>query len=213
MGQCPGEGPSSMSTSNLSPIHSADWWGQLGLHYTGLTRISRHEHRVKEAALAVLHTHAPVAFSNTETGEPCTFEELAALIATASEEAVSLGEQEHERAAETRRLEGWAQVEAAFTMPDADTVIAEGRWAGFAKGEAFAWCWTLFQYEPHGFVHPGSQLRHESLQKLGRGELPEVFGYPERARELTIRGLDPQQYRRHKEALGAATFTPSDVRH
>lgn len=213
MGRRPGEGLCSMSTTHPSPTHDIGWWGQLGLRYTGLNMVSRHEHRVEEAALAVLSAHAPVAFSSSETGESRTFEELAALIATASAEAERVAEQEQDQAAEARRLEGWARVEAAYARPDADTVIVEGRWAGFTTGDAFAWCWTLFQYEPHGFTHPGSQLRHESLQKLGRGELPAVFGYPERARELTTRELDPRQYRRHKEALGAATFTTADVRH
>ena len=108
---------------------------------------------------------------------------------------------------------GWAKIEETLADPNADRVITEGRWAGFSRGDANAWCWNLFQYEPHGFTHPGSQVRHEAMQKLQTGGVPEVFGYPERARELAARGLTPREYRRHQEALGAGTFTTLDVKH
>ena len=80
------------------------------------------------------------------------------------------------------------------------------------RGEAAAWCWNLFQYEPHGFVHPGSQLRAEALTQLRAGGLPEVFGYPERASELAGRGITARQYRQHREELGSRNFDPADVR-
>lgn len=62
-------------------------------------------------------------------------------------------------------------------------------------------------------MHPGTQVRREAIQQLERGNLPTVFRYPERAKRLASRGLDPKQYRLHKEALGAAIFDPADVHH
>lgn len=56
-------------------------------------------------------------------------------------------------------------------------------------------------------------MRREAIQQLERGNLPTVFRYPERAKRLASRGLDPKQYRLHKEALGAAIFDPADVHH
>lgn len=211
MGHCPGEGLSLMPTTRFSHYRSDDWWRQLGLGYQGLVLTSRHEHRIAEAVLAVLRDHPPVAFAGNGENTPLSTDDMVALISEATEEAERIGEGERRLAAETRRAEGLERVEAALAMPDADAVMADGRWAGFAKGEAFAWCWALFQYEPHGFVHPGTQVRHEAMRQLERGDLPTVFGYPERAKELAARGLDPKQYRLHKEALGAATFDPSDV--
>jgi hypothetical protein len=75
--------------------------------------------------------------------------------------------------------------------------------------------WLLFRRlaTAHGFVHPGSEVRICALHELEAGGIPSVFGYPERARELEARGLTPQQYRGHKEALGDATFDQADVRH
>lgn len=202
-----------MSTTPLL-IHCSDnWWDQLGLRYQGLRLTSRHYHRTQEAVLAILSAHPPIAYAGGDDNSPLSTEDLVALIEAATEEAEGAGEEARRLAAEARRAEGLARLEAASTMPDADVVIISGRWSGFTKGEAFAWCWMLFQYEPHGFVHPGSQVRHEAMQQLKRGELPTVFGYPERAKELAARGLDPKQYRMHKEALGAATFDPSEVRH
>ena len=202
-----------MSTTRFSHYRSDDWWRQLGLGYQGLVLTSRHEHRISEAVLAVLRAHPPVAFAGNGENTPLSTDDMAALISAATDEADRVGEEERRLAAETRRAEGQARVEAALAIPDAGAVITDGRWAGFTKGEAFAWCWTLFQYEPHGFVHPGTQVRHEAMQQLERGDLPTVFGYPERAKELKAQGLEPKQYRLLKEALGAATFDPADIRH
>lgn len=116
-------------------------------------------------------------------------------------------------AAEERRAQGWREVEAALSAADADEAITVGRWAGFSRGVARAWCWNLFQYEPRGFVHPGTQVRHEAMQELLNGGIPEVFGYPERARKHADRGLNPRSYRVLREALGSGTFTPADVSH
>lgn len=202
-----------MSTTRFSQHRSDDWWSQLGLRFQSLGMASGHEHRIEEAVLAVLREHPPVAFACGDDSPPLSTKDLVTLIEVATKEAERVSKEERRLAAEIRRAKGLAQIEAAFAMPSADSIIADGRWAGFTKGEAFAWCWTLFQYEPHGFVHPGTQVRHEAMQQLERGDLPTVFGYPERAKELAAQGLDPKQYRLHKEALGAATFDPADVRH
>lgn len=213
MGHRPGEGLCSMSTTRFSHHNSDEWWNQIGLRYQGLVMTSLHEQRIEEAVLGVLREHPPVAFVGGNDSLPLSTMDLIVLIQAATKEAEQAGEEERQVSAEIRRAEGLAQVEAAFAMPGADLIIPEGRWAGLTKGEAFAWCWTLFQYEPHGFVHPGTQVRYEAMQQLEQGDLPTVFGYPERAKELKTRGLDPKQYRLHKEALGAATFDPADVRY
>lgn len=202
-----------MTTRRFSHHNSDEWWNQLGLRHQGLALTSRHEHRITEAVLAVLREHPPIAFAGHSENSPLSTEDMVALITAATDEAERVGEEERCLAAEVRRAQGQERVEAALAMPDAGMVITDGRWAGLAKGEAFAWCWTLFQYEPHGFVHPGTQVRHEAMQQLEQGDLPTVFGYPERAKELKTQGLDPKQYRLHKEALGATTFDPADVRH
>lgn len=142
-----------------------------------------------------------------------TLEQFAELIREAASITEKKAAVDRELAAADRLRFGWQKVEAAYSLADADEVIAEGRWTGFTRGDAIAWSWNLFQYEPSGFTHPGSQVRAEALQLLESGGLPEVFGYPERARAHAARGLSPKQYRKHREALGAPTFSPSDVRH
>lgn len=194
-----------MSTTLLSFLQIDDWWSQLGLRYHGLALVSKHEHRVKEAVLAVLREHPPVTFTGGDGEPPLSIEELLALVEVATKEAEREGEVERIQMAQTQRVQGQARVEAALAMPDADVVIAEGGWAGFTKGEAFAWSWNLFEYERRGIAHPGSQVHYESLQKLKRGDLPDVFGYAERAKQLVANGVDPNQYRQYKDALGAET--------
>lgn len=120
---------------------------------------------------------------------------------------------QHEAALLARGATAQADFEAAFTLPDADKPIVAGRWAGFTRGEATAWCHNLFQFEPHGFVHPGSEVRVRALLALRAGQLSEVFGYPERARALRDSGLTPRSYREHRVALGARIFDPSQVQH
>ena len=202
-----------MSASKNMLNHRDGWWGELGLRYQRAPVTTRHELEVEQAALAVLATYPPIGFAGDADGSTITASQLNELVERAIEDAEQEAEGQRETAAEERRRLGWAKVEEALNAPDADQVIAEGRWAGLRRGEATAWCWNLLQYEPHGFVHPGSQVSHEAMQKLQAGGLPEVFGYPERARELAARGLTPREYRRHKEALGANTFTQADVRH
>lgn len=190
-----------------------DWWGALDLSYHRIPVTTRHELEVEQAALAVLAAHPPVGFAGDLEGVTLTAVQLKALVERAVANAEEKAECQRGADAEERRRSGWARIEEALSAANADQVVVEGRWAGLTRGEATAWCWNLFQYEPHGFVHPGSQVRHEAMQKLQAGGLPEVFGYPERARELVSRGLTPREYRRHKEVLGANTFTDADVRH
>lgn len=188
------------------------WWSEFDLSYHRIPVTTRHELEVEQAALAVLAAHPPVGFAGDLEGVTLTAVQLKALVEEAVADAEQEAERQREADAEERRRLGWARVEEAPTRRDADQVVVEGRWAGLTRGEATAWCWNLFQYEPHGFVHPGSQVRHEAMRKLQAGGLPEAFGYPERARELVSRGLTPREYRRHKEALGTNTFTDADVR-
>lgn len=188
------------------------WWGELDLSCHRIPASSRNKSEVEQAALAVLAAHPPIGFVGDADGTVITAAALNELVERAVLDAEQAAERQREADAEDRRLLGWARVEEALSRSDADQAVVEGRWAGLTRGEAAAWCWNLFQYEPHGFVHPGSQVRHEAMRKLQNGGLPEVFGYPERARELAARGLTPREYRRHKEALGANTFTDADVR-
>src|SRR5690606_32668897 len=58
------------------------------------------------------------------------------------------------------KRKGREAMEAALTAPDADEVITDGSWEGFARGRALAWSWNLHQFEPYGAVHPGSEARH-----------------------------------------------------
>lgn len=187
-----------MSTSRMHGGLKSGWWGALGLRGP----------LGNAAAERVLREHVPVGFAPAAGGSVLSLEQVGALVDAAEQEA----ERAHEVATAERRAADAAEFEAAFDMPDADTVVEEGRWAGFTRGEAAAWCWNLFQFEPHGFVHPGSQVRAEALEKLRAGGLPEVFGYPERARQLAEKGMTPRQYRQHREALGSRMFDPADVR-
>lgn len=189
-----------------------EWWDQIGLRYGGRLLVSRHEGQIREAVTELLHKHPPVGFVGDAPGETITPEELAQRVRQQTEEIELAGEARREAAAQERSRMGRERVEAALNDPALTVPIEEGRWAGFTHGEAIAWCWNLFQYEPRGFISPGSQLRQESLRRLEAGEIPDVFGYPERARELADEGLDPREYRRFKEASGARTFTREDVK-
>lgn len=202
-----------MSTSLKFFGDTSKWWEQLGLRHTGVLLASKHERSIGTDVMEVLQQHPPVAFASGTEGQTLTLEEVVTLVRQAAARAEHEGERQRELAAEERRRFGWEQVERALTGPDSDEVVTEGRWTGFTRGEATAWCWNLFQYEARGFIQPGAQMRVEAVQKLQAGVLPEVFGYPERARALADRGLTPREYRHHKEALGANTFTPADIQH
>lgn len=187
---------------------SAPWWEPLGLRPAGTRPASANERHVEAAVLAMLAQHPPVAFAGDTPDATLTGEALAALAQQAAERVARA---QDAAAAERARL-GWAHIEAALAGPSAAEMLDGGRWAGFTRGEATAWLWNLLQFEPHGYAPPGALLRAEVLRQLEDGGLPEAFGYPERARELANRGLTPREYRRHKEAIGAATFSAADVR-
>lgn len=189
------------------------WWDELSLRYQGVPAATEGEFGIQQAVLRVLAAHPPVGFVGETEGSTITSNQLSELINSAIENAKRQAKRKRESAAKEQRELGWSKVEEALSAADADRVIDEGRWAGFRRGEAVAWCWNLFQYEPHGFTHPGNQVRHEAMQLLQNGGLPEVFDYPERARVLEDRGLTPREYRRHREALGAGMFPALDVRH
>ncbi|MBP1325818.1 hypothetical protein JOF28_001050 [Leucobacter exalbidus] len=140
--------------------------------------------------------------------EQLTYAEVVAHVAAIKD----MHDEEKSRAAAERLALGWRKIEAAYAADTAEQLVTEGRWRGFSYAEATAWCWNLFQFEPHGFMYPRSQVRSEALQRLERGELPEVFNYPERARELADAGLDPRSYRTHHAALGKPTYDPGEVR-
>lgn len=198
-------------SESLKWYGGTEWWDQIGLRYSGLLLASRHDHRIQQGATELLRKHPPLGFAGDAPGETLTLEELAARMRRQTEEIELAGEAEREVAARERSRKGREQVEAALSDPALAVPIEEGRWAGFTQGEAIAWCWNLFQYEPRGFIAPGSQLRMEATRRLEAGEIPEVFRYPERARELADQGITPKEYRRFKEATGAKTFTQADV--
>lgn len=171
-------------------------------------------HGASAGGLAILSEYEPVGFaSRSGAADQLTIEQLHERVA-AEERAFQREAAEAKAvAAEQLRQHGWEKIEAAYASPYADELVPEGRWAGFSQADATAWCWNLFQYEPHGFVHPGSEVRCRAMAQLESGGLPEVFGYPERAVELRALGLTPKQYREHQEALGVAIFSNSNVTH
>ena len=75
-----------------------------------------------------------------------------------------------------------------------------------------AWCWNLYQFEPHGFLRPAAQLRAEGIAQLEAGLIPDGFGYARPAKQLEAAGMTPETYRQAMDALGKPTFTPGDVR-
>ena len=201
-----------MPTSTNSFGDISTWWEQLGLHHGGPLSTSGQESGVERAALEVLNAHPPVAFGSAAGGQALTIDQVADLVRQASDHAKTEGDLRRDSDAAERRRFGWERVEEALTRPDADEAVTEGRWVGFTLGEATAWSWNLFQYEPHGFVSPGSQVRREAIERLEAGVLSEVFGYPERARELAGKCLTPREFRQYQEALGAHTFSKADIR-
>lgn len=95
---------------------------------------------------------------------------------------------------------------------DRTALITEGRWAGFTHDEAMEWREALFLYEPQGFISPNLQVRMKAQYEMHKGILPEVFGYPERARKLTDGGLPVKRYLEVRELLGSKKFDPADIR-
>lgn len=186
------------------------WWSELGLSEPLAAGASANDRARHQARRRVLSSVRPVEFvpsGEQETSRRLSFDDVKRMIAQV--------EGEHDASvsaeAEERRRLGWERIEAAYAAPDAEDLLTEGGWAGFTRARAIAWCWNLFQYEPRGFVMPNSYVRERAMKELTSGGIPEVFGYPERARELEQRGLTPHEYRRHQEALGKPTFSQADV--
>lgn len=173
--------------SSITTYHhpSDGWFHQLGLRCHGI-------------AENVLRSYRPIGFVHVDgAGEVLELEQVVGLIAAAEEDAQLLCA----TAAAKQRAAYLTEFEAALNQPGGGALVERGRWAGFTLGNSTAWCWNLFQYEPRGIVHPGSQLRQEALNELRSGGLPEVFDYPERARQLEAAGISPCEYRQHREAL------------
>ena len=181
-------------------LDSAAWWERLGLRIAAPDRA--------RAAAEVLRAHPPVAFAG-DHGAALSADDLLAL----ATEASAVAEAESRAAAARReaaaRATGTARIDAELSSPEADAPVAECRWAGFARGEARAWFVALALYEPQLTTSITRQLRAESLRRFEAGELPEAFGYPERARALAGSGLDPREYCRLREALLSA---PAELR-
>ena len=191
------------------PTTPGPWWRRLGLAEPRAD--SEHERAKTRARRQLLASLQPEGFARwTDAGtEHLGLDDVVAEL----DQVEKTIDQGIEDAARARRERGWDEVRAALSAPDADVLIEDGPWGGFTRGRAVAWCWNLFQYEPRGFVHPGSQVRAEALRLLESGGLPTVFGYPSRAAALERTGLTPETYRHAVEALGRPTFTPADVRH
>lgn len=176
------------------------WWVQLDLSYPC-------EEVADKAVRKTLSEYVPVSFAPAGGGEVLSLAQLAELLMTVRSKA----EEEDLLARAARRAADVAEFEASYAMPDADALVEEGAWAGFTRAEATAWCWNLFQYEPVGFISPGSMVRADALAKLRAGELPEVFGYPARARRLVEQGTTARMYREYRQALGSRMFDSADV--
>ncbi|WP_017792048.1 hypothetical protein [Leucobacter salsicius] len=216
---------SSISSSRLNAdaadvvgsVRDIGWWRALGLRTEDdpLLDVAALRGAVTEGTkVGFLAALRPVGFEYAESDGSVTrmtLEEVRERLAAIDRERAAAALQRREAGAVERLRLGGAKLDEAYAAPDAAVVIVEGAWAGFTRADATAWCWNLFQFEPHGFVHPGSQVRSEAMRLLEAGGLPEVFGYPARARELTATGLTPRSYRGHKVALGARTFTSADV--
>lgn len=200
-----------MSTTQ-HPARNTDWWDRIGLRYGGLhMRGGAINASVRRAAEETLREHPPIAFAAAPGAEPLTLEELDALLIERGQQAQAKAKRDKARGERERSELGWQRIREAFERPDAGEVITDGGWAGMTRGEAFAWCWNLFQYEPRGLISPGSWVRRKAMEDLLAWQLPEVFGYPERAKEIAANDVTPQEYRRAKEISGSGTFTPEDV--
>lgn len=82
---------------------------------------------------------------------------------------------------------------AVYARSDAAEEITTGDWAGFTTADATAWCWNLYQYEPHGFVYPASAVRQGREQVLEEGGIPEGGGYAAKARKYIEKGTNKLQ--------------------
>ncbi|MGO3146450.1 MAG: hypothetical protein ACTIJ6_02100 [Leucobacter sp.] len=113
----------------------------------------------------------------------------------------------------SRAQVGRNTIHNAYAAPNAVEVITTGDWADFTAADATAWCWNLYQYEPHGFAYPASAVHMRRERELESGTIPEGGGYAEKARSYVLRGVTTQQYREARETLESPTFCWTDVRH
>lgn len=200
-----------MTENNNAHDADLDWWENLGLSAPRASGDSANDRRRLEAHLEVLRGFPPLAFTSTSPDVP---DRQIQIVDVAAESSAAQARVEREiiEEAQARSGKGWAEIRAAFAAPDADELVTHGDWIGFSRARAIAWCWNLYQFEPQGFISPGSQLRRQRVRELEAGSIPNGFGYADRARELEAEGLTPQQYRSAREALGSPTFTPADIR-
>jgi len=194
-------------TNNLSIDVGSAWWQRLGLTAGTSHRASSHEHAVAQVRARYLSALHPT-FTTSDAGTPhLTLDDVISQLA-----AIDAGHEE-ERAQHQReeRERGWDRIRAARAAADAEEPIDSGDWAGFTRADATAWCWNLYQYEPHGFGGVGAMVRHRNLAALKGGGVPAGFGYARRARELALAGATPESYRTAKEAMSAKVFDSRDV--
>lgn len=189
--------------------HRMEWWEQLGLTVRGFFPLVGHELQDSRLLTDTLRKYHPVIFT-AKSGEELSFTEVTDYLASAYDEARQEETQREVHLQARERAIGWELLNAAEQHPNAGETITRGRWAGFTRGDAVSWCWNLFHFEPTGFVHPNSEVRFRAIAELLDGGIPEVFGYPERARQLVQGGLSAREYREHQERLGSKLFTYAD---
>jgi hypothetical protein len=188
-----------------------EWWLRLGLSASDPAGNSANDPLVQEAKDRILRTHRPVLFAVETDNGPTAQKTLDQVVADldAAKRGAEFAVQD---AAHRREQRGRDAMMAALAAPDADDLVTTGEWAGFTRGRAIAWCWNLYQFEPHGFVPPNSIVRQRNVRALESGDIPNGFGYADRARELEAGGTTPAVYRTLKVTQGAPTFSEDDVR-
>ncbi|MBB5632574.1 hypothetical protein BKA04_000797 [Cryobacterium mesophilum] len=199
-----------MSTKEIYEPVEREWWARLGLSAGDEGAGSVNDRRRQEARVRVLRLHEPSLFAAVTNGAPTvpkSLEQVAAELDRAEAEV----EAAIQDAARQREQRGREAVASAFAAPDADELVTEGDWVGFTRARAVSWCWDLYQYEPQGFVSPGSMLREQRTRELEAGGIPNGFGYADRARQLEASGVTPSHYRAAREMLGSSTFSAADI--
>lgn len=177
------------------------WWKQLGLRFDVRSPLGPPP---KSRAL-VLARLVPAGFDSPD-GQ-ITFEEAVQRLDAAQAEVERA--REFEEAA--RRAHGWAQIEAAYEAPDADVVVVGGVWEGFTHARARAWLWNFVQYIPRAGGLRYTADRERAQEILEEGNLLDLEGFAELARELEADGSNPHAYRRAMETLGRDTFDETSV--
>lgn len=179
----------------------SSWWNQLGLRFDVRSPLSP----PPENRALVLARLVPVGFDSPDGR--ITLEEAAQRLDAAQAEVERA--REFEEAA--RRAHGWAQIEAAYEAPDADVVVVGGVWEGFTHARARAWLWNFVQYIPRAGGLRYTADRERAQEILEEGNLLDLEGFAELARELEADGSNPHAYRRAMETLGRDTFDETSV--